>query len=364
MAARGPQIVELVHRSLTQTIYDVRWLPGTAKFLALGCYARGTGTLQLYELDGAALELAAETEQPASLKCACVLGGGGETGSAHQQLIALGNFDGQLQLVDAERLGSSSEPLWRVQTHAGVVNGLDAFNGQGAPLIATAGKDGGVRVWDPRAPDAPAAAFLPAAGGPAPDAWCVAIGNAHSAEERCILAGYANGDIKMFDLRGGGAAVRWETNVGKGVCGVQFDRRDIAMNKFVATCLESRLCLYDARTQHPTRGFAGRVDKVGRDATLWVPRHLPQNRDVFMVTGGDGSLLLHRYRYPDQRVIEDKRTGEKEGVVGSAELLCDRDLSCQPVAAFDWSPDKAGVFVAAAFDQTVRVGMVGGVAML
>ncbi len=34
------------------------------------------------------------------------------------------------------------------------------------------------------------------------------------------------------------------------------------MNKFVATCLESRLCLYDARTQHPTRGFAGRVDKV------------------------------------------------------------------------------------------------------
>ncbi len=76
-------------------------------------------------------------------------------------------------------------------------------------------------MWDPRAPDAPAAAFLPAAGGPAPDAWCVAIGNAHSAEERCILAGYANGDIKMFDLRGGGAAVRWETNVGKGVCGVQ-----------------------------------------------------------------------------------------------------------------------------------------------
>ena len=35
------------------------------------------------------------------------------------------------------------------------------------------------------------------------------------------------------------------------------------MNKFVATCLESRLCLYDARTQHPTHGFAGRVDNVG-----------------------------------------------------------------------------------------------------
>ena len=237
-----------------------RWLPGTAKLLALGCYARGTGTLQLYELDGASLELAAEAEQPASLKCACVLSGGSGAGSTKQQLIALGNFDGQLQLMDADRLGSSSEPLWRVQAHAGVVNGLDACDGQvgaavctslalartyvsaascsatcavheritsllrylqGAPLIATAGKDGGVRVWDPRAPDAPAAAFLPAAGGAAPDAWCVAIGNAHNTEERCVLAGYANGDIKMFDLCGGGAAVRWETNVGKGVCGVQ-----------------------------------------------------------------------------------------------------------------------------------------------
>lgn len=243
-----------------------RWLPGTAKFLAVGCYARGTGTLQLYELDGAALKLATETEQPASLKCACVLSGSGSgAGSTQQQLTALGNFDGQLQLVDPEQLGSRCEPLWRVQAHAGVVNGMDACHGQvsevvvhmiacfasvssrcsiarhamrellaiahlgtisqGAPLIATAGKDGGVRVWDPRAPDAPAAAFVPAAGGPAPEAWCVAIGNAHSAEERCILAGYANGDLKMFDLRGGGAAVRWETNVGKGVCGVQVRAR-------------------------------------------------------------------------------------------------------------------------------------------
>lgn len=43
--------------------------------------------------------------------------------------------------------------------------------------------------------------------------------------------------------------------------------------------------------------------QLSRDATLWAPRHLPQNRDVFMVTGGDGSLLLHKYRYPDQRWV-------------------------------------------------------------
>ena len=46
------------------------------------------------------------------------------------------------------------------------------------------------------------------------------------------------------------------------------------------------------------------------------------------------------------------------GVVGSADQICERSISSQPVAAFDWSPDKAGVFVAAAFDQTLRVGVV------
>ncbi|KAL4422588.1 hypothetical protein ABPG75_008785 [Micractinium tetrahymenae] len=135
------------------------------------------------------------------------------------------------------------------------------------------------------------------------------------------------------------------------------------MNKFVATCLEAQLCLFDGRTRHPTKGFAARVAQLQRDATLWGVHHLPQNRDLFMVTGGDGSLALHKYCYPDQRVVDDGK-GQKEGVAGHAELICDRGISCQPVSGFDWSPDKEGVFVAAAFDQTVRVGMVSRLAAL
>ncbi len=30
---------------------------------------------------------------------------------------------------------------------------------------------------------------------------CVAIGNSYNDEERCVLAGYDNGDVKLFDLR-------------------------------------------------------------------------------------------------------------------------------------------------------------------
>jgi hypothetical protein len=36
-------------------------------------------------------------------------------------------------------------------------------------------------------------------------------------------------------------------------------------------------------------------------ATLWCVAHLPQNRDVWALTAGDGTVGLYRYRYPDKR---------------------------------------------------------------
>ena len=33
----------------------------------------------------------------------------------------------------------------------------------------------------------------------------------------------------------------WDTNVQNGVCGIEFDRKDIQMNKLVATTLESNI---------------------------------------------------------------------------------------------------------------------------
>jgi len=49
---------------------------------------------------------------------------------------------------------------------------------------------------------------------------CVSVaGNACNAHDRCVAAGYDNGDIKLFDLRN--MSLRWETNVKNGV-GVWF----------------------------------------------------------------------------------------------------------------------------------------------
>lgn len=84
-----------------------------------------------------------------------------------------------------------------------------------------------------------------------PDCWSVAFGNSYNNHERCVAAGYDTGDVKLFDLRTG--QLRWDDNVKNGVCGVEFDRHDIAMNKLAVATLESRFHVYDMRTQHKDR---------------------------------------------------------------------------------------------------------------
>ncbi len=76
---------------------------------------------------------------------------------------------------------------------------------------------GSVRVWDPRLPDEPVASMEPAKGEVRRDCWTVAFGNSFNDSERCVCAGYDNGDVKLFDLRT--MTQRWETNVKNGVRG-------------------------------------------------------------------------------------------------------------------------------------------------
>ena len=108
------------------------------------------------------------------------------------------------------------------------------------------------------------------------------------------------------------------------------------MNKLVVTTLESRFRLYDMRTHHPVHGYAflsqARARELARfvqsktesqacvwqaahESTVWAAYHLPQNRDIFMTTGGNGSLELWKYSYPTQRKIKEKDGHEKGGIV-------------------------------------------------
>ncbi|XP_057704184.1 dynein axonemal assembly factor 10 [Corythoichthys intestinalis] len=342
-----PQIIAHVQKSLNYTIFDCKWIPCSSKFVCLGNFPRGTGVMQIYEMQHGEAQLIKEVEKAKPIKC-----GTFGASSLCQRHLATGDFDGRLNIWNLEE---TDLPVYSVKAHKEIVNCIDAVGGlgigDGAPEIVTGSRDGTVKVWDPRQRDSPVANMQPVEGDAKRDCWTVAFGHAFNDQDRCVCAGYDNGDIKLFDLRN--MSLRWETNIKNGVCSVEFDRKDINMNKMVATSLEGKFHVFDMRTQHPTKGFAS-VSEKAHKSTIWQVRHLPQNREIFLTAGGSGSIHLWKYEYPAQRSRKDP-DGNSVGVAGSVSLLQNVTLSTQPVASLDWSPDKQGLCVCASFDQTVRV---------
>ncbi|KAJ3044784.1 WD repeat-containing protein 92 [Rhizophlyctis rosea] len=149
-------------------------------------------------------------------------------------------------------------------------------------------------------------------------------------------------------------ALRWETNLKNGICAIEFDRKDIRANKMVVTTLESSFHVFDLRTQHPKNGFASTVVKAHDNTTVWTGHHKSPS-----ITTSPTYLASHLIsNYPSSRTRKDADNKHDEGVPGTCELINNANVAEQPVAAFDWSPDKQGLCAFASFDQSVRIGIV------
>ncbi|KAJ3217084.1 WD repeat-containing protein 92 [Dinochytrium kinnereticum] len=347
-----PQVVVLIQKSLNYTPYDIKWIPSSARFVVLGQNSRGTGVLEVYQLNNGKAELVKESEKRSAFKC-------GTFGASSLQArhIATGDFDGMLSLFDLERL---EQPVFSAKAHDSIINCIDGAGGVGVqpgpPEIVTGSRDGFVKVWDVRQKEKAVATIGPEEGQPKQDAWAVAFGNSHSDYDRMVTAGYDNGDVKMFDLRT--MSVFWETNIRNGVCSIEFDRKDIKMNKLVVTGLESSFRVFDLRTKHPKQGFASVLEKTTDNTTIWTVKHLPQNRDIFLTSGGSGTLNLYKYSYPAKRSQKDSDEAFDVGVPGTVVQLNHVTLAEQPISAVDWSMDKQGLCAFVSFDQQFRVCVV------
>ncbi|KAJ3221887.1 hypothetical protein HK099_002993 [Clydaea vesicula] len=331
-----PQIITHITKSLSYTPYCVKWIPCSAKFVVLGA-------LQVYELTEGDAKLIIDVEKPSSFKC-----GTFSHSAISNRTLATGDFDGRLQVYDIENPDIS---VYSVKAHEKIVNCIDgAGSNFGAPELVTGSSDGIVKIWDLRQRDKPVAKIVPESGE-VRDTWSVAFGNSYNDEERVVAAGYENGDIKMFDLKN--MKLIFETNAKNGVVALEFDRKDIKMNKLVATCLESNFNVYDLRTYHPKKKFPAVNQKAKDNTTIWTVRHLPQNRDIFITSGGGPG----GGNYPPQRTVKSE-DDNLEGVPGTLQAIQTVNAAEQPVSSFDWSPDKQGLCVFSAFDQQVRVGIV------
>ncbi|KNC49833.1 WD repeat-containing protein 92 [Thecamonas trahens ATCC 50062] len=349
-ASDTPQILTHIAHSVTYTVFDTKWVPRSARAVGVGQTARGRGIIQVYSLGKkGTLQVEAETGKAAGFKCATFA-----ASALEDRFLATGDFSGRLAVWD---LDHPELPVYAASAHDGIVNAIDGIGGvlgAGAPEIVTGGRDGVAKVWDTRQKNEPVLALKPAAGSDTRDCWAVAFGNAYSDEERTVVTGYDNGDVKMFDLRM--SKLVWETNVANGVCHLAFDRPDIEMNKLYVSTLESKLRVYDMRTFSEDLGYA-HVTHADSDCTVWRSAPLPQDRDVFMAAYGNGSLSLCKYKYPDKRSETDAQ-GKPVGVAGSVIPLASASISTQPIHCFDWSADKRGLCVFGSFDQCIRVGIV------
>ncbi|CAD7971504.1 unnamed protein product [Amoebophrya sp. A120] len=344
----SPQIILHTHEGLNFTPFEAKWVPHSARFVVLGQNPRATGALAVYELERGKVKKLSETEKPKGFKC-----GTFGASAIEQRHLATGDYEGNLAIWDLEDI---RKPIFEVRGHDKIINCVEGCGGLGigggAPELVTGSRDGTVRVWDPRQQD-PVLSLEPVDGEIPADCWTVAFGNSYNDSERVICAGYDNGDIKMFDLRTN--MLRWDTNVKNGVCHIQFDRKDILMNKLAVSTLESNMIVYDLRTYHPEEGFAGRTQKVTK-STVWGCHFLPQNRELFATVGGNGSITLHKYVYPAERKVE-VNDGLEKGVAGTVETLNQKELCTQPIVSFDWHLNKEGLCVFASLDQSVRVAM-------
>lgn len=251
----APQVIEHIHKSIPYTSYDTKWIPCSARFVSMGIHSNSNGAINVYQLDNGILQSHIEFKTSHGVKC-----GTFAASSLESRNLATGDYAGKLIIYDLERM---EMPVFQQKAHKSIINTIDGCGGleigYGAPEILTGGRDGCVRLWDPRVPD-PVLALEPAENETMRDCWAVAFGNSFSDEDRCIAAGYDNGDIKLFDLRTN--TMRYETNVANGVTCLEFDRKDIEMNKLAVTTLESKFRLFDLRTQHPTEGFTFLSEKA------------------------------------------------------------------------------------------------------
>ncbi|KAL0089720.1 WD40-repeat-containing domain protein [Phycomyces blakesleeanus] len=319
-------ILTLITKNVSFTPYDVAWIPASTRVCAIGTTERATGKIAIYTIQDNMLFLANETETDTAIRCG-TLG----AADAHTRQLATGDFEGQLQLWDTQRM---EIPVASVKAHDTLINAIDGAGGVispgGARELVTGGRDGFVKVWDTREPTKPVFTVRPHQETSPQDVWCVAFGNIDNGTQRLVAVGYANGDIKLFDLTA--SKYIWETHVNEGVCSIEF-----------STTPWDQLTVSTLGGLYVLRLSTGKSTKLNTpaDVTFWSACHCPQVPDLLAVAGGDGELRLWK-------------GGENSPAATTS-------VSKHPIVSLDWNRDKKGLFVCSSFDQTLRLGLVRGI---
>ena len=117
----------------------------SARFVLMGSSARAKGIFQIHQLNKGKLELLVDWEKEQGIK-ACTF----KASPISVRDCACVDMKGRLTIYDIEK----GKAKFDVQAHESLANCIDGIGGKGpeygAPELVTGGRDGCVRVWDPR----------------------------------------------------------------------------------------------------------------------------------------------------------------------------------------------------------------------
>lgn len=88
-----PQIICHAEKDVGYSVHDVKWIPSSAKFVALGGKPNGTGIIEIYGMNNEGIEKISEFAKRTEFKCATF-----DASSLRARHLATGDFSGRLQV--------------------------------------------------------------------------------------------------------------------------------------------------------------------------------------------------------------------------------------------------------------------------
>lgn len=76
------------------SVFDVKWIPSTAKFVAIGGKTNATGLIKVFELNGDRVDVVREINKKTTFKCSAF-----GLSRTNKSYLSIGDFSGSLQIM-------------------------------------------------------------------------------------------------------------------------------------------------------------------------------------------------------------------------------------------------------------------------